>query len=70
MARPLTRKVNLKEGFYIEIRHSGDTSGIKIRRDTYEEIQIAIRQYEISHEVNYLGKLVNGKYIKTKAAAE
>lgn len=66
MARPLSRKVNLKEGYYIEIRHSGDNSGIKIRRDSYDEIQAAIRKYEISHEVEYLGKFKNGKYTKAQ----
>ncbi len=66
MARPATTKVNLKDGYYIEVRNLGATSGIKIQRDTYEQIKRAIAQYEKVYDVHYIGKIENGKVTKAK----
>lgn len=66
MSRPLTRKVNLKEGFYIEVFHSHGSQGIKIRRDTYEEIQQAVKSYKRLYHTVYLGKMEKGKFVKTE----
>lgn len=61
MGRPATREIKLKDGFYIEVKSKGAQKGIKIRRDTYNEIQMAIRQYQNAYEVNYLGEMKGGK---------
>ena len=68
MARPITREIKLKDGFYIEVRSKGGQKGIKIRRDSYNEIQSAMRQYKTAYNVNYLGEYKNGK--KKEAAAK
>ncbi len=65
MARPATSKVNLKKGYYIEVRKQGATSGIKIRRDTKEGILKAIQKYEKAYDVHYIGKIENGKVVST-----
>lgn len=64
MGRPPTRPVKLKSGFYIEIKSKGSNSGIKIRRENLQQIEQAIHQYEPYFEVEYLGKLKDGKWIK------
>jgi hypothetical protein len=63
MGRPPTRPKKLKDGYYIEVRNTGATSGIKIRRDTEEEMALAVKDYEKSKEVVILGESVNGKFI-------
>lgn len=63
MGRPITREVKLRDGFYIEVRSKGAAKGTKIRRDTYNEIQSAIRHYQNAYDVNYLGEFKNGKTI-------
>ena len=65
MGRPLTSKVKLKNGFYIELRSQGSNTGIKVQRNTYDEIQIAIKKYEKTYEVVYLGEMKDGKFLKT-----
>ncbi len=66
MGRPPTNpsKIKLKPGFYIEIRGIGAKTGIKIQRDTYDEIQVAIKKYETTYEVIYLGEMKNGEFHK------
>jgi len=64
MGRPLTAPVKLREGYYIELRRTGAHSGIKIRRDTYAEIEMAIVKYKPTYECHYLGKMVKGKFQK------
>ncbi|MBS0000926.1 MAG: hypothetical protein KFF73_18225 [Cyclobacteriaceae bacterium] len=66
MARPINSKVNLKDGYYIEVCNIGANSGIKIRRDTLEGIQIALKKYKKFYDVNYMGKIENGKKIIEK----
>ncbi|HLT72617.1 MAG TPA: hypothetical protein VKZ75_08185 [Cyclobacteriaceae bacterium] len=61
MARPVTKEIKLKSGFYIEVRQKGALKGIKIRRDTYQEIQQAIKQYENAYSVHYIGEVRKGK---------
>lgn len=71
MARPITREVKLRDGFYIEVKSKGAAKGIKIRRDTYNEIQFAMRQYKGAYTVQYIGEIKGGKTIpaaKAKAA--
>jgi len=70
MGRPPTRPKKLKDGYYIEVRNTGATSGIKIRRDTEEEMDIAVKDYEKSKDVVILGESVNGKFINDSKAVK
>ena len=46
--RPATKPPTLKEGYYLDVRSKGSSSGVKIRRDTKADMEFAIRQYERS----------------------
>lgn len=61
MGRPITREIKLKDGFYIEVKSKGAQKGIKIRRDSYNEIQFAMKQYKNAYDVQYLGEMKDGK---------
>jgi hypothetical protein len=64
MGRPPTKPAKLKDGYYIEVRNEGSrASGIKIRRDTREEIVLAIRNYSRIKDVLVLGELKNDKWV-------
>lgn len=63
MARPSTRGVRLKDGYYIEVRNKGAQSGIKIHRDSFEAAQMALSSYSKMHDVQYVGKVENGKVV-------
>lgn len=63
MARPSTRGVRLKDGYYIEVRNKGAQNGIKIRRDSYEAAQLALDSYSRMHDVHYIGQVENGKVV-------
>ena len=64
MARPSVKPPKLKDGFYLEINNSGASGrGIKIQRDTKEEIDLAIKQYSKISKVTYLGQIKDGKFI-------
>ena len=66
MGRPSTRPKKLKDGFYIEVKSKGADGGIKIRRDSKEEILIAEKHYKRSKNVEYLGEMKNGQWIDQK----
>ena len=61
MGRPPTRPKDLRDGFYIEIRNKGSKTGIKLRRDTKEEMLSAVKEYRKTKEVVILGEYKNGK---------
>ncbi|MCM4172597.1 hypothetical protein DHD32_13985 [Arenibacter sp. TNZ] len=62
MGRPATKPTELKDGYYIEVRNKNQKSGgIKIRRDTEEQMLYALEEYKKSKDVTVLGKLKNGK---------
>ncbi|PKD20373.1 hypothetical protein APR41_13925 [Salegentibacter salinarum] len=61
MGRPSTKAKDLRDGYYIEVRNKNQRSGIKIRRDTKEQLLLAIEEYKESKEVVVLGKSENGK---------
>ncbi|HTO35975.1 MAG TPA: hypothetical protein VL021_04905 [Brumimicrobium sp.] len=64
MARPATRPARLKDGFYIEVRNEGSKSaGIRIRRDTKDEMLVAVEEYERIKDVVVLGEYKNDKWI-------
>ncbi|MEX1193001.1 MAG: hypothetical protein WED10_12680 [Brumimicrobium sp.] len=67
MGRPPTKPAKLKDGFYIEVRNEGSkANGIKIRRDTKEEMLMAIEDYSRIKDVNILGELKNDKWVDKK----
>ena len=65
MARPVTRPVTLKDGYYLEVRHRGEQRGIKIRRETKEQMNAAIRQYEVCYDVKKIGKVEGGEVVSS-----
>ena len=67
MGRPATKPKELKDGFYIEVRNKGARTGIKIRRDTQQQMLFAVKEYEKNKEVNVLGEFKNGKPLKKKS---
>lgn len=64
MGRPPTRPIDFRDGFYIEIKNKGAQTGIKIRRDTKEEMMDAVKEYGKSKEVIILGEYKKGKKVK------
>ena len=64
MGRPPTKPKKLRDGFYIEVRNRGANSGIKLVRDTEEQMKHAIEEYSRSKDVVILGRSVNGKFVK------
>ena len=64
MARPSTREKRLKDGYYMEVRNNGGERGIKIRRESKEQIDSAMEEYKRTKEVAYLGLVKNGKFIE------
>ncbi len=61
MGRPSTKPKDLRDGYYIEVRNKNQKSGIKIRRDTMDQLLLAIDEYKVNKEVVILGKQENGK---------
>jgi DNA polymerase II small subunit/DNA polymerase delta subunit B len=63
MGRPATKPTELRDGFYIEIRNRGSKAGVKIRRDTKEQMLMAIKEYEKSKDVVVIGEVSKGKIL-------
>ncbi len=61
MGRPSTKPKDLRDGYYIEVKNKNQKSGIKIRRDTMDQLLMAIEEYKENKEVVVLGKQRNGK---------
>ena len=70
MGRPATKPAKLKDGYYLELRNKGASSGIRIQRDTQEQVDFAIKDYQKTKEVIYLGQVKSGKFINEKKAAK
>lgn len=68
MGRPSTREKKLKDGFYIEVRNKGARSGIKLRRESLEEMQDAVESYSRSKDIIMLGESKNGKWVDKEKA--
>jgi hypothetical protein len=66
MGRPSTKPKKLKDGFYLEVKNQGAKSGIKIRRDTYEEMMIAKKNFERTKEVKVLGEVIDDTFVEEK----
>jgi hypothetical protein len=68
LGRPATRPTELKDGYYIEVRNKNQKSGgIKIRRDTEEQMMYAYEEYKKSKDVTVLGEMKNGKVVVVTA---
>jgi len=65
MGRPATRPARLRDGFYIEVRNPGQ-SGIRLRRDTKEQMMMAAKEYSKSKEVVILGEVRDDKFLNEK----
>jgi len=63
MGRPPTRPKELRDGYYLEIRNKGSKTGIKLRRDTKEEMLRAAKEYGKTKEVVILGEFKKGKRV-------
>lgn len=60
MGRPPTKPKKLRDGFYIEVRNKRSNSGVKVRRDTREQMQMAIKEYERTKDVIVIGEIKDG----------
>ncbi len=64
MARPITRKVKLKDGFYIAVKPKyGDHHPIKISRRTKREVMALLDRYSRFKNVSYLGEVRDGDFV-------
>ena len=61
MGRPATKPTDLRDGYYIEVKNKNQKFGIKIRRNTMDQLLLAIDEYKVNKEVVILGKQENGK---------
>ncbi len=64
MGRPSTKPKDLRDGFYIEVRNKNQRTAIKIRRDTKEQLILAIEEYRKNKEVTVLGESKKGKMVE------
>ena len=66
--RPPTRPVVFRDGFYIEVRNRGTDpgSGIKLRKDTKEEMLASAEEYRKTKLVIILGEYKDGAPVKVK----
>ncbi len=62
MGRPATKPAKLKDGFYIEVKNQG-SGGVLIRRDTEEQMMLAVKDYSRMKVVNVLGEMKDDKWI-------
>ena len=66
MGRPPSKPVKLRDGYYIEIHGRNEDKGIKIRRDSLKQIEVAKAHYKGYYEVKDLRKLEKVKWIDQK----
>lgn len=52
-----------KDGFYLEVHHSGNPEPVLIHRESEMEILQAKRIYELNKRVNYMGEVRDGKLL-------
>ena len=61
--RPSTQPPKLRNGFYVELKTQGSSSGIKIIRKNMEEVKKAMEQYSKNKIVKYLGQVKDGRWV-------
>ena len=54
-----------KDGYYLEVHHTGNPEPILVHRESEMEILQAKRIYELTKRVNYLGEVKEGKLLKS-----
>ena len=64
MGRPPKKPIKFRDGFYIEIRNKGQNAGIKLHRETKDQMLRTIKEYELTKEVIILGESKNGKWVE------
>ena len=64
MARPSTREKRLKDGYYMEVRNNGGERGIKIRRESKEQIDSAMEEYKRTKKLLISALLKMGNSLK------
>ncbi|MCK7590998.1 hypothetical protein M0G43_10475 [Subsaxibacter sp. CAU 1640] len=64
MGRPPTKPIKFRDGFYLEIRNRGANTGIKLHRNTEEQMLRTIKDYEQTKDVIILGESKNGKWVE------
>ncbi len=70
MGRPPTKPKQLRDGWYIEVRNKGASSGIKIVRETKEQMMMAVDEYKRTKEVIILGESKNAKFVSKPNVVE
>lgn len=70
MGRPPTKPKQLRDGWYIEVRNKGASSGIKIVRETKEQMMMAVDEYKRTKEVIILGESKNAKFVSKPKVVE
>jgi len=63
MGRPITRPKEYSDGFYIEVCNKGSKTGVKLRRNSEEEMLQAIEEYKKIKVVLIWGESKNGKWL-------
>jgi len=66
MARSSSRKVNLKDGYYIEVSNRLGGAAIKLSRPTKKESLALMKMHQKSKNVRYLGRAENNKFVDDK----
>ena len=67
--RPPTKPIVFRDGFYIEVRNRGTDpgSGIKLRKETKEEMLVAAAEYRKTKLVVILGEYKDGNPVNPPA---
>lgn len=62
-----SKKIGLKDGYYIEIKSNvaNHQSPILVRRNSKEDIELALRQYSKTKNARYYGEIKNQKLVPT-----
>jgi hypothetical protein len=70
--RPPSKPIVFRDGFYIEVRNRATDpgSGIKIRKETLEDMIAAVEEYRKTKLVVILGQYKNGEPYKPKPEGE
>ncbi len=66
MSRASSKKVNLKDGFYIEVSNRLGGSPIKLSRPSKSEVLMLMKQHQKSKNVKYIGQIENQVNIDNK----
>ncbi len=66
MSRASSKKVNLKDGYYIEVSNRLGGPPIKLSRPTKGEVLMLMRIHQKSKNVKYLGAFKDNKCVDDK----